>query len=288
MDDTTQHQEPIRLEAIVDYTNLHPFVGKGEIEKLAREAHDAGVRCISIHESRRQEAQKYLRGIESDVGVSPVVGFPFGEQPSDEKARAVKALLMVGIEEVDVVLNIRQLKEGNGAAFADDIAQVLSSDPRSSPYRTRRTVKLAIETGYLMQSEIAVAARMVAGTAKDFPHIKVFVSTSSGFCIPHVGPFPLKMENASLDDVAIIRKSIDDVTGGAYTVGIKAVGRFQDYELRLVMAAAGVCTKSREGAYLVRPGYQDIFRLGTGSLAVVREAAGSFTAAGVERGVQHP
>jgi deoxyribose-phosphate aldolase len=140
-----------------------------------------------------------------------VVGFPLGAATTGAKVFEARESIRAGAAEIDMVINIGQLKAKNYAYVECDIREVVQA---AKP----RPVKVILETGALTRDEkvIGCALAKAAGAA--------FVKTSTGF-----GP-----GGATAEDVALMRGIVGE------DVGVKASGgvRTTDDARRMVEAGA--------------------------------------------------
>ena len=124
-----------------------------------------------------------------------VVGFPLGAATTGAKAFEAREAIRAGAAEIDMVINIGQLRAKDYGAVESDIREVVQA---ARP----RPVKVILETGALTRDEkvIGCALAKAAGAA--------FVKTSTGF-----GP-----GGATAEDVALMREIVGE------DVGVKASG----------------------------------------------------------------
>ena len=101
-------------------------------------------------------------------------GFPLGYALTATKAEEAAHLVELGCREVDMVINIAALLEGDDDFVLDDIARGRRRG-RATRAPGRRLVKVILETGYLEEADIVLGCRFAvkAGAA--------FVKTSTGF-----------------------------------------------------------------------------------------------------------
>ena len=126
--------------------------------------------------------------------------------------------MAAGADEVDMVINIGQLKAERYAAVFEDIRAVVVAAHEKSAH-----VKVIIEAALLTEDE-KIAACIIAQTA-----CAEFVKTSTGF-----GP-----GGATVEDVALMRAVV------GYDMGVKAAGGIRDFAKARAMVDAGA---SRLGA----------------------------------------
>jgi deoxyribose-phosphate aldolase len=201
------------LARSIDQTLLKPVVGlaAGVDWIAANRGHGFATLCVSPF--LVPAAAELLAG--TDTAVCSVAGFPLGYAVTAAKANEAKVLVELGCREVDMVVNVGALLEGNDGYVLDDIAAVVAAVEDASAGAS--LVKVILETAYLQEADIIRGCRLAekAGAA--------FVKTSTGF-----GP-----RGASVRDVEIMRAT---VSAG---IGVKAAGGIRDLDAALAMLAAG-------------------------------------------------
>lgn len=199
------------LAKIIDSTLVKPTVTKGEVEKLCQEAMLYGFGCVCVNSVYVKLASKLLEG--SKVKVCSTVAFPSGATLPEMKAlEAVKAVEH-GAKELDMVINIGALKSGDYEYVKQDIAAVVDVKRLDKEI----TVKVIIETAYLIDEEKVVACKLAKEAGADF------VKTSTG----------LFGKGATVEDVRLMRKTVGE------DMGVKAAGGIRTYADAVAMIDAG-------------------------------------------------
>src|SRR6185369_3204104 len=106
----------------IDHTLLKPDATAGEIDQLCREAIEHRFWSVCVNCSRVARAYALLE--ETEVKVACTVGFPLGAMSPDSKRFEVEAAIDDGAHEIDVVLNIGKLKDGEDAAVLRELRDV--------------------------------------------------------------------------------------------------------------------------------------------------------------------
>lgn len=203
----------VELAHAIDQTLLKPTVGMSEAARWIEDNRDCGFASLCVSPFLVPLATQRLAG--TTTRVCSVAGFPLGYSLTETKAEEGAHLVELGCTEVDMVVNIAALIEGEDAFVQDDIAAVVDSVlARSSG---AALVKVILETAYLDEDAIRRGSRLAvaAGAA--------FVKTSTGFA----------SRGASVRDVEIIHDSVGPETG------IKAAGGIRDLDTALAMLQAG-------------------------------------------------
>lgn len=208
-----EHMEASALAALIDQTLLKPTVGLREgTEWIAANA-ELGFAALCVSPYLVPAAARALAGLPTRV--CSVCGFPLGYAQTEAKAAEAATLVASGCEEVDVVLAVGALLEGDDVYVEHDIAAVVGAVDRESGGRA--LVKVIFETGYLSESDITRACGLAQGAGAGY------VKTSTGF-----GP-----RGASVRDVELMRSAVAD------RMGVKAAGGIRDLSAALSLIAAG-------------------------------------------------
>ena len=176
---------------------------------------------------------------------------------------------MLGATEVEVVTNIGLLKDGNIKYFTHDIFKVLSAIKNVPD--NKYMVKFILENCYLTIEEIIMGTGIIADAAEEFPKINVLVSTSTDYGMPYIGPLPEKNDGAVIDEVCLMKEVIKKITKEEYNVGIKVTGKIENMETALIMMKA--CGLEPDNIKNTKENYQDLFRIGTDNLDVLRSSS---------------
>ena len=197
-----------QLAAYIDHTLLKPDATAKDIEKLCAEAQTHHFYSVCVNGSRVELARHLLE--DSGVHVACVVGFPLGAGIPDAKRFETEAAVDDGAQEIDVVLNLGQLKDGNDKFVLRELRDVVQAADGNP-------VKVIIETCLLMRAEKIRACRLVVDSGAQF------VKTSTGF----------STGGATVDDVKLMRETVGP------NFGVKASGGIRDTQTALAMIAAG-------------------------------------------------
>jgi deoxyribose-phosphate aldolase len=148
----------------------------------------------------------------SPVKVCTVVGFPLGANATATKVAETESAIRQGAQEIDMVINIGELRGGNFEAARQDIKAVVDA-----AHHGGAIVKVILETALLDDNQKAIACTLAKLAGAEL------VKTSTGF-----GP-----HGATVHDVALMRQAV-----GA-DMGVKASGGIKTLEDLKNMAAAG-------------------------------------------------
>ncbi|AEG16274.1 Deoxyribose-phosphate aldolase [Desulfofundulus kuznetsovii DSM 6115] len=203
-----------QLAAMIDHTLLKPTATTRDIRQLCIEAMAEGFAAVCVNPAHVAYAAKILAG--SRVAVCTVIGFPLGATTPSVKKKEAEEAVRNGAREVDMVINIGALKEGNYDLVVADIRGVVEAVTALLP---GGLVKVIIETGYLNHGEKITACRLVRQAGAHY------VKTSTGF-----GP-----GGATVEDVRLLRENLPLEMGVKASGGIRTTGQ----ALALIEAGAG-------------------------------------------------
>lgn len=193
----------------IDHTLLKADATKEDIEKLCEEASRHGFASVCVHPSRVKQATELLH--DSGVKVCTVIGFPLGATMTEVKAFETKMAIEHGATEVDMVINIGTLKDGDFDAVEKDIRAVVASA------QGKALVKVIIETSFLTDKEKKKACELAVSAGADY------VKTSTGF----------STRGATEADVILMRKTVGP------KIGVKASGGVRSQQDAMTMIKAG-------------------------------------------------
>lgn len=133
--------------ACIDHTLLRPDALLAEVRQLCEEAANAQFAAVCVPPYFVGNAADYLR--ESAVKVATVVGFPMGYAPIASKVDEIKRLLEEDADEIDAVVNIAAVKNGNWRYVRNDIESMTVAT-----HIKGKIIKLIFEIGLLNSAEI--------------------------------------------------------------------------------------------------------------------------------------
>ena len=199
---------PKQLAAYIDHTWLRADAVIQDIERLCSEAHEYSFCCVCVNGSWVRDACHLLEG--TNIKVAAVAGFPLGAMSSKTKQFEVKTAIDDGAQEIDVVLNIGRLRQGDDSYVLGELREVVEA-------ASKRPVKAILETCLLTREEKIRGCRLAVESGAQF------VKTSTGF----------SSAGATIADVALMR----EIVGPEF--GVKASGGIRDAKTALAMIHAG-------------------------------------------------
>lgn len=193
------------LAAIIDHTLLKPEATSRDVAALVAEAARLGTFSVCV--SPNQLPVTVPEGLK----VATVCGFPSGAHTAEVKAAEAASAVAGGADEVDMVVNLRLVKEGDFGGVAGEIAAVKRACGSA-------LLKVIIESAALTDEEIVECCRAAETAGAEY------VKTSTGFH-PAGG--------ASVHAVELMARTV----GGR--LGVKASGGIRTADAALAMVAAG-------------------------------------------------
>ena len=110
---------------LIDHTLLAPDATAEAVKKLCEEAKTAGFWSVCVSPNRVSLAKRELSG--SDIKVCTVIGFPSGAHCTEVKKFETAHAVADGAQEVDMVIDLGAVKDGNWRAVQLDIAGVVQA-----------------------------------------------------------------------------------------------------------------------------------------------------------------
>lgn len=169
----------------IDYTLLKATATYNDIWNLCKEADEKGCASVCIPSHFVDFVYNHFPALT----ICTVVGFPLGNSTTEIKIAEAQQAVDNGAEEIDMVMNIGELKNGNIWYVKEEINKIAC-------VVGVRTLKVIIETCYLTDEEIALATQIVDESLADY------VKTSTGF----------GTRGASFEDIIIMKENIHNGT----------------------------------------------------------------------------
>ncbi len=207
-----------QLAKVIDHSLLRPELTEQDVIegcKLAAKYHTATVCVKPCHVKLAAEV---LKG--TDVKVSTVIGFPHGSNLTAIKVAEAQAAMDDGAVELDMVLNIGQLRSGKADYVRQDIQAVCDA-----AHARGVKVKVIFENAYLTDEQKILACKLSEAAGADW------VKTSTGFA----------PSGATLEDLRLMRANVSE------KVQVKAAGGVRTLDALLAVIDAGVHALRRDG-----------------------------------------
>jgi deoxyribose-phosphate aldolase len=186
------------VSTYIDHTNLSQTASKSDIENLCEEAVDNNFASVCVNPVFVPLASEILNS--KNPKVCTVVGFPLGADSPEMKFAESRYLTHQGAEELDMVINISALKEGDTRFIQSEIEKVVDAADGNC-------VKIIIETCLLTDEEKKIVSELAVNAGADF------IKTSTGF----------SFLGATEEDIKLIRKTVGSDMGIKASGGIKTL-----------------------------------------------------------------
>ena len=187
----------------IDHTLLKAVSSWPEIEILCTEAVRFKTASVCVPPSC---VKPIRRAFGDGLNICTVIGFPLGYNVSAIKIREAETALAEGAGELDMVINLGDIKNGAFDRVEDEISAL-------KKITGNKILKVIIETCYLSREEKIHLCKIVSGSGADY------IKTSTGF----------GTAGATLEDVELFRENLVPGPGGK-TVKIKAAGGIKTCE----------------------------------------------------------
>lgn len=199
----------MQLNRFIDHTLLKPDATRAQIKKLCDEAKQYHFASVCVNTAQIEYVAELLKG--TDTAPCCVVGFPLGAMLTSAKAFEAREAVRLGAKEVDMVINVGAVKEGDYAFVENDIKAVFEET------RGKALLKVIIEACLLNDDEKMKACLIAKHAGADF------VKTSTGF----------STGGATIADVMLMRKTV------GMDMGVKASGGIRTMDDAIAMIEAG-------------------------------------------------
>lgn len=196
------------MNQYIDHTLLKQDARIEQILVLCKEAVEYQFKSVCINPAFVKRAAEALKG--SGVDVCTVVGFPLGASTSATKVFETRNALENGATEIDMVINVSDLKDGRYDVILEEITAI-------KEVVGNLVLKVILETCLLSKEEIVKACELSVQAGADF------VKTSTGF----------STGGATVEDVTLM---VETVAGKAF---VKASGGIRSREDFDAMVQAG-------------------------------------------------
>ena len=181
----------------VDHTQLKAFATWEDIKKLCDEAVEYQTASVCIPPCYIQRVKEAYG---EQINICTVVGFPLGYSVTEAKIAETKKALEDGASEIDMVINISDVKNGDYAAVEKEIAAL-------KEVVGDKILKVIVETCYLTEEEKIAMCKAVTAAGADY------IKTSTGFGIA----------GATISDIRLFKENIGEHVKMKAAGGVKTV-----------------------------------------------------------------
>ena len=194
----------------IDHTLLKPEATQDEVIKLCEEADKFDFASVCVMPTYITLCKDRIKS--SNVKVCAVIGFPHGATTTEVKKYEAQQSIKNGAQELDMVINIGKLKDGDYNYVFDDITAITQLTKS-----TNIICKVIIETSLLTDEEKVKVCLIASDSGADF------VKTSTGF----------SKGGATVEDVSLMKFVVGD------KLRVKASGGIRSREDAMKMIANG-------------------------------------------------
>ncbi len=219
------------LAGMFDHTNLKAFATDKDFEILCAEAAENHFAMVAINSAPVALCKKLLAG--SGVHVGAAISFPLGQTTIETKLFETENAMENGADEIDYVLNVGQLKQGNLAYIQDEMERMVAVCRKHGVLS-----KVIFENCYLTKEEIKAAALIAKEVGPDF------IKTSTGF----------GTGGATVEDVRLMKETVGE------KVKVKAAGGIRDLDACLAMIEAGAQRIGTSSSLKILAEYRERFQ----------------------------
>ncbi|MZQ99178.1 MAG: deoxyribose-phosphate aldolase [Acidaminobacter sp.] len=199
----------MNLAGYIDHTILKPDATREQVLQVCEEAKIHGFWSVCVNPYYVSVVAEALKG--STVKVCSVIGFPLGASVTAVKAAETRQAIADGAGEIDMVINIAALKNGDDSYVRQDIEGVVAA------LEGKAILKVILETCLLTKEEKIRACELSKAAGAHF------VKTSTGF----------SSGGATAEDILLMRSVVGP------QMGVKASGGIRSREIALEMIGAG-------------------------------------------------
>ncbi len=201
----------IEIAQFIDHTLLAPQATSKDVIKLCKEAAENNFYAVCVNPYFVKLAVKELS--ESKCQVATVIGFPLGANATALKVIETEKAIADGADEIDMVINIGALKDGDIDYVTEEIRDIVKA-------AGDHPVKVIIECDLLTEDEKVAACHACLKVGA------YMIKTSTGFVKDGKG--------ATVEDVKLFRTII-----GKNRMGIKASAGIRDHKTAKALVDAG-------------------------------------------------
>ncbi|HLR66497.1 deoxyribose-phosphate aldolase [Virgibacillus alimentarius] len=193
----------------IDHTQLKPETTRDKINQIIQEAIEYEFASVCVNPHWVSHCYQQLK--DTSVKVCTVIGFPLGATTTATKVFEAKQAIKDGATEIDMVINIGELKSNNDSFVREEIEAIVQAADKQA------LVKVIIETSLLNKDEKVRACLLAKEANADF------VKTSTGF----------SGGGASLENIKLMRQTVGP------EMGVKASGGVRDLSFTKALIEAG-------------------------------------------------
>jgi len=197
-----------QIAAAIDHSVLKPNSLSSEVVEACALAAKVKTASVCIRPIDVPLAAASLAG--SGVPVCTVIGFPHGTSTTASKVFETVEAINAGCDEVDMVINISALLEGQFDVVLADIKAVVDA---AHGLKSTSIVKVIFETALLNREQIIKACQLSEEAGADF------VKTSTGFA----------SEGATVENIRLMKECVGDRLKVKASGGVRTLDQVIDF-----------------------------------------------------------
>ena len=190
------------LLTYVDHTLLRPTATWDDIKEICKAGVTYNTASVCIPPDFVASAHKEY----PELNICTVIGFPLGYETTEVKVAETKQAIQEGASEIDMVINLGNVKQGDFEAVTDEIKALKVACGE-------KILKVIIETCYLTNAEKVALCKCVTEGGADY------IKTSTGF----------GSRSASIEDIQLFKKHIGPDVKIKAAGGIRSISDMKAY-----------------------------------------------------------
>ena len=164
-----EEEQITSIASVTDFTLLDPRATEKDLADCCNIAIKNKYYAVCVNSCNVEFVKKYLlQKTVDNINVVSVIGFPLGATHTSIKVAEAKQAISDGADELDVVINLGDLKNGDLDSIKNELHRIVRISKG-------RTVKAIIETCYLDKEEILKVCKVCLKAKVDY------IKTSTGF-----------------------------------------------------------------------------------------------------------
>lgn len=187
----------------IDHTVLKAITTWEDVKKLCEEAIEHKMASVCVPPSYVKKIKEVFK---DELNVCTVIGFPLGYNTTAVKVFETKKAIEEGAGEIDMVINVCEVKNKNFDYIKDEIRQIKEACQG-------KLLKVIVETCYLTDDEKEKLCHIISEVKADY------IKTSTGF----------GTGGATLEDIELFKKHISSDVKMKASGGVKTKEDMQAY-----------------------------------------------------------
>jgi deoxyribose-phosphate aldolase len=200
----------IPVASYIDHTLLKATCRSADISQLCREAIEFKFAAVCVPPFLVKHAVEALK--DSPVKTATVIGFPMGYSSIDSKLSEIQTAILEGADELDTVINLIALKNGDWSYLEKEMLQQVELI-----HQKGKIVKVIVESGVLSKDDLTHCCHLYGRLGIDY------MKTSTGYA----------EKGATVSDVQLMRSELPA------EIKIKASGGIRHYPFAMQLIEAG-------------------------------------------------